>query len=115
MANSVSEYLEAVKEHEAAKAKASELVQFISNVADALRYDLRSFCALTYSINIDHSHSSRPDPRRRADMARWPTSEEIKQALSDWNEADTRRRRAWGGVPKADQVGLTPPPSAVSL
>jgi hypothetical protein len=109
----VKAYQDAFRSHAAAHKEASDAVRGIHQISSALG-NLRSFMGWQFNMKIDDKHE-RYDPKSQIDLNKWPTSERLREVLGAWNDADTNLRKAWLAIPTDDRLGLTPPPSSVSL
>lgn len=110
----VAEYQKAFREHQAAKKAASEAVQSIYNISNAISRDLRSFIGWQFGPDIGGSRT-RYDPKAQVDLATWPTADQLGEKLKTWNEADTALRQAWKALSEDERIGLSSPPQTMQL
>jgi len=47
------------------------------------------------------------------DARKWPTADQIQQALADWHDAMANVRAKWGAAPEQDRASLKPPPEPI--
>jgi hypothetical protein len=114
MTNIIQTYQEAFRKNQATRSAVAAKTKVLSDISDSINYHLRSFLGFNFNIQIDSKHE-RYDPKGRVDINEWPSADELKALFKEWDEADTALRRAWEAIQPDDRVGLTPPPSQMSL
>ncbi|MFE0019161.1 hypothetical protein ACFWXH_30220 [Mesorhizobium sp. NPDC059054] len=73
----VQAYQEAFRIHAAAQKAASDAVQEIYNISNAISNSLRSFMGWQFNMDINR-RQGRFDPKSQVDLDKWPSADQLK-------------------------------------
>lgn len=113
MAGEVERYLDLMRELGAAESRVNDLSAYLRHAQEALGYGFwrktrlgvlqdQAFQSLRQAI------SSRGQIRT-LDLSRWPSADEIRDALTEAQRLDKESREAWDSIPNEQRVALQPP------
>ena len=108
MSEPTKDYLDSVAELKRAVKNASDVVGIVVAVGRALQKDPLNFAFTNLNVPLPPGVGGKEGAS--ADAAKWPTAEQIQQALAGWHAARELARRAWNDVPDVRRRSLTPPP-----
>jgi hypothetical protein len=116
MADPIRVYLNSLKAYDEERLKASKLIALMSQVANAVQFNLPDFLSAAYGLSLPTLARDRfraSDTSLQIDMGQWPDAAAIRQAFGDWHAAFLKLRQAWDHVPEDDRRGLKEPPSTL--
>lgn len=106
MTDPIRTYLDGVNNLERVEANAKSLFGVVIQVAAALQGNpLR----VMFSNTLTGMPMSVGTERAIADASKWPTAEQIQQALAQWHSARVATLQLWNAIPQADRGHLKPP------
>lgn len=111
---SIPEYQQAYRDFKAARGAAIEMAEAITKINDAMRYELRAFIGFNFDVDIE-PRRGRYNEKGRIDIAKWPSSEEMRQTIQAWTSSYANLVSKWNDLPEADREGLIPPPQHLRL
>lgn len=111
MTDPVRRYLDARVKYEEATARCDEMIGMIRGVAmmlfeSPLRFSFSNCSVIMPAEAVMIRSDSRPSP----DANRWPTADQIHQALKNVHTAKDELQSAWSTLATTDRAGLQSPP-----
>ena len=116
MPDPIRVYLDSLKAYDTERLKARELIGLVSQLANAVQFNLPDFLSSAYGMSLPALARDRfrsPDPLPQIDMNDWPDAAAIRRAFDDWHAAFVKLRTAWDLVAEDDRRGLKEPPATL--
>ena len=108
----VLDYLDALKNLDAATLRAERVVEVIIEAALELQSDWRSVAVSDTDVIFPPEIVNKGSDHT-IDSWSWPTPQELAETLAGWHSAFAAARYAWRHVPESDRPGLRPLPSSL--
>lgn len=106
MSDPIRGYLDSVANLERVANNAKSMTKIVIHVAAALQQNPLGVMfsnvqtGMPMSVGTDHA---------TADGSKWPTAEQMQQALAQWHHAKLQVSQAWNAVPMSDRAHLKSP------
>jgi hypothetical protein len=106
MSDPIRTYLDSVANLERVEKNAKSLISIVIQVAAALQQNPLGVMFSNVQTGMPMSVGTN---RATADGSKWPTAEQMQQALAQWHHARLQASQAWNAVPQGDRARLKPP------